>query len=433
MRKVTCKITGETGYDYEFYKAPNGKYYKSKELYDNTMIQREYRTKILYLINSDILNKNTSNCASLIGKLINESGLEPSVIYESILQKLDYIKKLMKESDESDSTKIHSIFSIAANRLSKITDVGCYEIRNNKTNEVYIGESINLFGRFTEHISELYENKHHCKKLQEAFNETKTISDFTITPLFMFPISSVDKNELKQESLYLESAFYIIAKSNHEELYNTKNPYIALKNNSVSLNGYAIDCRKVLKLLANDKYGVLPIKLLNTIRKNLQEDGLLNVEDINETISNATTTLLTQDDKHQMVHRDLTSNDYKKIDMTNIEKCIAHTKDLLKNNVKLYRITNLLKELASEGIIPIDYDYSKIREILIEKGLITIDSIRQTVATDYALENGFYFIASVSNKKEEPTYGYYVSENFRELFIDVFSSYKNIDELRRIS
>ena len=84
MRKVTCRITGETGYDYEFYKSPNGKYYKSKELYVNTMIQREYRTKILYLINSDILNKNTSNCASLIGKLINESGLEPSVIYESI-------------------------------------------------------------------------------------------------------------------------------------------------------------------------------------------------------------------------------------------------------------------------------------------------------------------------------------------------------------
>lgn len=134
MRKVTCRVTGETGYDYEFYKTPNGKYYKSKELYDNTMAQREYRAKILYLINSDILNKNTSNCASLIGKLISETGLEPNVIYESILQKIDYIKKLMKESNESDSTKIHSIFSIATNRLNKVTYVGCYEIRNNKTN-----------------------------------------------------------------------------------------------------------------------------------------------------------------------------------------------------------------------------------------------------------------------------------------------------------
>ena len=432
MRKVTCRITGETGYDYEFYKAPNGKYYKSKELYDNTMIQREYRTKILYLINSDILKKNTSNCAGLIGKLINETGLEPNVIYESILQKVDYIKKIVKESNESDSTKIHSIFTIANNRLNKVTYVGCYEIRNNKTNKVYIGESINLFGRFTEHISELYENKHHCKKLQEAFNETRTISDFVITPLFMFPISSIDKNELKQESLYLESAFYIIAKSNNEELYNTKNPYLALKNNTVYLNGYEIDCRKVLNLIANDKYGVLPAKILKSIRKDLQEDGLLNVEDINEIIDTMTTTPSTQDDKSKTVYRDLTPNDYKKIDLSNIEKCIAHTKKLLNDNVKLYRITNLLKELASEGIIPVDYDYSKIREILIEKNLITIDSIRQTVATDYALENGFYFISSISNKKEEPTYGYYVSEKMRKLLIDVFSNYENIDELRRL-
>lgn len=89
--------------------------------------------------------------------------------------------------------------------------------------------------------------------------------------------------------------------------------------------------------------------------------------------------------------------------------------------------------MASEGIIPVDYDYSKIREILIEKNLITIDSINQTVATDYALENGYYFIASFSNKKEEPTYGYYVSEKFRELLIDAFSNYENIDELRRVS
>ena len=81
----------------------------------------------------------------------------------------------------------------------------------------------------------------------------------------MFPISAIDKNELKQETLYLESAFYIIAKSNHEEIYNTKNPYLALKNNSVTLNGYEIDCQKVLNLLASDKYGVLPAKLLKAI------------------------------------------------------------------------------------------------------------------------------------------------------------------------
>lgn len=435
MRKVICRITGECGYNYEFYKAPNGKYYKSKELYDNTMAQREFRTKILYLINSDILNKNASNCASLIGKLINETGLEANVIYESILQNMDYIKKLIKESNESDSTKIHSIFSIATKRLNKVTYAGCYEIRNNKTNEVYIGESINLFGRFTEHISKLYENKHHCEKLQEAFNETKSISDFTITPLFMFPISSIDKNKVKQETLYLESAFYIIAKSNHEELYNTRNPYLALKDNSVSLDMYEIDCKKILHLLANDKYGVLPIKLLNTIRNNLQEDGLLITEDIAETnveISN-TTASIKSDNESSISYREITVDDYKAIDLTDIAGCIAHTKNLLKDNVKLYRITNLLKELASEGFLPIDYDYSKIREILTEKNFITVDSLRNTIATDYALKNGFYFISGITNRNGESVYSYYVSEKFRGLLIDIFSHYKNIDDLKRVS
>lgn len=361
MRKVTCRITGECGYSHEFYKAPNGKYYKNKELYDNMMVQKETKGKIFYLINSDILNKHSSNCGSLIGKLINETGLEPDVIYDSILQKIDYIKKVINELDESDSTKIHLIFSIATKRLNKITYAGCYEIRNNKTNEVYIGESINLFGRFTEHISELYENKHHCKALQEAFNETKSISDFTVTPLFMFPISAIDKNELKQETLYLESAFYIIAKSNHEEIYNTKNPYLALKNNSVTLNGYEIDCQKVLNLLASDKYGVLPAKLLKAIRKNLQEDGLLNVEDNSETNNASSTTTLPSHLTHEDLTQKVDIENFEEIDIGNIEKCIEYTNRLLEENVKLYRLTHILKDFAENNILPTDYDYSKIR------------------------------------------------------------------------
>lgn len=187
-------------------------------------------------------------------------------------------------------------------------------------------------------------------------------------------------------------------------------------------------------MLVSDKYCVLPSKLLKTIRKNLQEDGFLNVETKNEVANSfSATPSIQEDNKSKADYGDINSNNYKKIDLTNIEKCIAHTKDLLKDNVKLYRITHLLKELADDGIIPVDYDYSKIRKILIEENLITIDSIRQTVATDYALENGFYFITSVSTKKEEPTYGYYVSEKLKNLLIEKFSQYENIDELKRVS
>ena len=33
MRIVKCKVTGEKGYDYNFFKAPDGRYYKTKSVY----------------------------------------------------------------------------------------------------------------------------------------------------------------------------------------------------------------------------------------------------------------------------------------------------------------------------------------------------------------------------------------------------------------
>lgn len=267
MRKVRCRVTGDIGYDYEFYKAPNGKYYKSKDIYEKMISSQEFRRKILVLINSDILNKQLNNCASLIGKLISESGLECEVIYNSILNKIDYIKDLIKDTNENDASKIYSIFSIATNSYKNVTYAGCYEIRNKETNGVYIGENINLFERFSTHIAELYEGKHHCKGLQDDFNITSSIKNFTITPLFMFPIVSIDKNMLKQETLYLESAFYLVCKKNKENLYNTKNPYVALKKGNVSLKGYDINCKEVLRMMIKDKYNVIPEDLLKLIKK----------------------------------------------------------------------------------------------------------------------------------------------------------------------
>ena len=408
MRKVKCKVTGEIGYDFQFYKAPNGRYYKNKKIYEDKMKDTEFRSKIIKVINLDILSKSMGNCASLIVKLINESGLKEEVIYMSILNKLDYIKGAIQQSKENDATKIFLIFSIATNKLTKTTYAGCYEIRNNETNEVYIGESIDLFSRFTNHVSELYENKHHCKALQEAFNKNHTVSDFTITPLFIFSTTNVDKNQIKHETLYLESAFYIIAKLNNEKLYNTKNPYVSLKNNNVLVNSYEIDCKEVLNLLVNDKYHVLDKNTIDKIKRDLEKDGLL------------------ENNEEKMENPDIGE----KIDFDNIEKCISLTKSVLANNVKLYRITNLLKELAKDKILPVDYDYLKIRKILVDKGLVTIDSNNRTVATDYALENEFYYIENVSYKGCQPSYKYFVSNKLKELLIDEFSKIENINELR---
>lgn len=45
MRTVRCKITGEKGDSSLFYKAPNGKYYRTKEIYDKSIEDKKNMLK----------------------------------------------------------------------------------------------------------------------------------------------------------------------------------------------------------------------------------------------------------------------------------------------------------------------------------------------------------------------------------------------------
>lgn len=409
MRKVKCRVTGETGYDLIFYKAPNGHYYKSKEIYENFLNEQDLRKKILTLINTKILHKPINNYAGLINKLIKESGLDYSIIYNFIAEKVDYINKRLNPS-ESDSSKIIYIFSSITKSYNNTIYAGCYEIRNKKTSEVYIGESINLFYRFTEHIAELYENRHHCKKLQDAFNETHSIHNFIITPLFLFPITDSDKKIIKQETLYLESAFFLAYKNNKEIIYNTKNPYKALKENDVFLDDYKIDCSEVLKLIYEDKYKIIP--------KNISEPlkiDLLNYINYNDS---------KPDDESQNL-TDENHNFYK-----DIEKQIQITDNLLKDGIPLFRVHNILNEFAENGILPKDFDYSKIRNILVDNNFIYIDEYGHTVATEYSLKNNLYLISKATNRNSTLVYNYYVTEKCKNLLLEIFKKIPK-DSLRK--
>ena len=105
--------------------------------------------------------------------------------------------------------------------------------------------------------------------LQESFNSNPDISNFTFTPLFIYPIKSKNREEEKHKTLYLECAYYLKYMNDKKHLLNTVNPYVALKNNNVSLDGYQIDCDKVLRLLAEDQENILPNKIKNKISKEL--------------------------------------------------------------------------------------------------------------------------------------------------------------------
>lgn len=70
------------------------------------------------------------------------------------------------------------IFKIIETIPESITYGGCYKIENLDTKEVYIGETLDMFQRMNQHISDLYAGRHHCKTLQDAFDVHKDFFAF---------------------------------------------------------------------------------------------------------------------------------------------------------------------------------------------------------------------------------------------------------------
>lgn len=276
-RMVMCNATKEKGDSKDFIKI-KGKYYKSQEVYDNFMREQEKDKenfiKLYHKIGELIGYKDgyiSGSIGGLVAKKIKNSKLTKEELYDNLISKSEYIHNLFGEIENHnlDANHILGIFKIIEIIPETITYGGCYEIKNKETDECYIGETINFFERFITHTSELYNGSHHCKLLQKSFNSNPDISNFTFTPLFIYPIKSKNREEEKHKILYLECAYYLKYVNDKKHLLNTVNPYVALKNNNVSLDGYKIDCDKVLRLLAEDQENILPNKIKNKISKEL--------------------------------------------------------------------------------------------------------------------------------------------------------------------
>lgn len=272
-RKVKCSVTGEYGNHDEFIKVGN-KYFKNKEVYENYVKEKEIFKK-LYTKFAELLGYTDEmmigSTAGFITKKIKDSTLSKEELYDSLIEKEEYIKELFSEIDEhyNDSKRVISIFKIIETIPESITYGGCYEIKNLDTREVYIGETLDMFQRMNQHISDLYAGRHHCKALQDAFNECHDFSHFKFTPLCLYEIKGKNKENEKHNTLYLECAYFLKYKKEKKEIYNTINPYIALKEKSVFLQNYEIDCEKVLQLLLVDEQNILSKTVKEKIEKDL--------------------------------------------------------------------------------------------------------------------------------------------------------------------
>lgn len=273
-RRVRCSVTNELGVPSEFIKVGN-KYYKNQDVYNNYKKEKESFNK-LYTKIAELLGYSNGiivgSTGGFVAKKIKDSSLSKEELYESLLEKEEYIKELFSEITEhhSDNGRVLGIFKIIETIPESITYGGCYEIKNLDNGEIYIGETLDFFTRINTHISDLYANRHHCKALQDAFNKCGDISHFKFTPLYLYEIKGKNKETEKHNTLYLECAYYLKYLNSKKKLYNTVNPYIALKENSASLENYTVDCRNVLQLLLEDKQNILPSKVKAKIEKDLK-------------------------------------------------------------------------------------------------------------------------------------------------------------------
>lgn len=277
-RMVKCNATGIVGDSSTFYKV-NNKWYQSEEVYLEFMGDKVYRVgiinKLLEFLEEDHL---CGNIGSFVGKKIKDSKMSYKELYKSLCEKEGYIKENLcdKTKFKNEHSQITAIFTVASTIPESITYGGCYEIKNLDSGEIYIGETLDFFTRMNNHISDLYANKHHCKALQEAFNEFHDISHFKFTPLYLYEIKSKNREFEKHNTLYLECAYYLKYVHNKKKMYNTINPYTALKENSVSLKNYKVNCKKVLELLLEDNQNILSTKLKNFVEKDLKQIFLLS-------------------------------------------------------------------------------------------------------------------------------------------------------------
>lgn len=401
MRMVTCRITGEKGSSDEFYKSENGRYYKSKEIYDEHIRNETLLKDIMHFINSKFLKNNRAANSGLTRKLINESVLK----YEDILRLLneyydDINEYLFDKDDLSPGSKIIIIFKFITSRnTSNITYAGCYMIKNNYNSSIYIGESVDLFARFQKHIADLYEGIHHCKKLQNDFNVTKNLRDFIITPLYIFPVLSIDKKKEKEETLYLEAAFYLKYKYEKCNLYNTINPYMALKNgNAKYIEDGDVSANDVLYLLYEDKYNILSSELKKRVRKNL-EDIIENTIKLHKNISKSN---VTSSPKKQEIKQ--------------------KTEQFERGNN--YILTSVFEECKNSNILPENYDYTKVRNVLVNEDIISINGDRKSIATNKSIENRW--IVLKPDYKDKPVLKakcYYITEEGKNKFKEVLSKH----------
>jgi len=122
---------------------------------------------------------------------------------------------------------------------------GIYKLINNKTEQVYVGQSIDIEERFKSHMYMLKTNTHHAYKLQRMYNQYKPLKSFNME---LQVLETIDKRK------YLNSRedFYIELYDSHQNGYNS----IGVNGDKTHTKRREFDDNKFQKITKNrEKFG----------------------------------------------------------------------------------------------------------------------------------------------------------------------------------
>lgn len=122
-RQCKCQVTGEKGTTDVFYKADNGKYYKSKEVYDIWNKENENRKKVIEKFAIDFLDYEPGQVfpTVLTKKLKELEFYGYDVINRTIDKAYNSIQYAIQHKDfKNDIGKISYIFAIIKNNINDV-------------------------------------------------------------------------------------------------------------------------------------------------------------------------------------------------------------------------------------------------------------------------------------------------------------------------
>lgn len=363
------------------------------------------------------------------------------------------------------------LYIMATNKVS-----GIYTITNKVTGKLYIGESLDIYRRWhDEHIPQLRKNCHYNKELQKDFNKYGE-ENFSFDILERY--SGNDSISTKVRILILESYFITQFRKAGISLYNTENTMVEILNgNKIPQEGGNTLICAIANVLANyaikECEGFVYFEKYKTIKSVLFDYVTLKKKETQASVIKEFEKYLEDNGKNkhqytkvkpvyyviagkkllyeQVVVREGMIKELEKMAIlfSEYRKSESKKKDIpLNKNVsdkKQYepmkdgevRFSLLFKDFAENGILPKDYIYDKVREYMVDLGIITMKDMesngaskRVTFVTDDALDKKILRIVGCNKYGNSFTYSYVFTVEGIEHMRKIFS---NLDESKKVN